>query len=95
MCAIILLLYVCHDTEVFISRLIEFIQMIINRYDFDTKGTARAFQIRSDDKTVHVVPDTSQGAELSRVRVESSASRETAESSTFDQLSVKTYPTSR
>jgi len=69
--------------------------MINTRTDFDTKGTARGFQIRSEDKTVHVVPDTSQGAELSRVRVETSASRETAESSTLDQLSVKTYPTSR
>jgi hypothetical protein len=69
--------------------------MIITRTDFDTKGTARGFQIRSEDKTVHVVPDTSQGAELSRARLESSASRETAESSTLDQLSVKTYPASK
>jgi len=69
--------------------------MTITRNDFKAKGTTRGFQIRSEDKTVHVVPDTSQGAELRKPRVESSASRETAESSTLDQLSVKTYPTSK
>jgi hypothetical protein len=69
--------------------------MIITRTNFDTKGKARGFQIRSEDKTVHVVPDTSQGAELSRTRVETSPSRETLDSSTLDQLSVKTYPASK
>jgi hypothetical protein len=69
--------------------------MIVTRNDLDTEGTARGFQIRSEDKTVHVVPDTSQGTELSRTRVESSVSRETVETSTLDQLSVKTYPTSK
>ncbi|PNF20641.1 hypothetical protein B7P43_G04055 [Cryptotermes secundus] len=51
-------------------------------------------KIRSEDKSVHMAPESQQGAEHFRKHSVSSASRDAADSSALDQSSVKRYPAS-
>jgi len=53
------------------------------------------FQIRSEEKSVHIMPEILQGVEHSRKHAMSPASREVAASSTLDQSSAEIYPSSK
>jgi hypothetical protein len=58
-------------------------------------NTINGFQIRSEDKGVHMVPETTQGTEHLRKQSVCSASRNAAESSTLEEPSVDSYPASK